>query len=323
MTPVMHRPATIAFVLLCIASSACATIAPATTSETIEATPTPEPTEIVEPDEAPDVDAEMGRFSKRRAMAHVRNLAERIGVRVRATRGERRGAAYVKERFEALGYRVRVQHFDVDGRRSRNVVAWWPGALRYPVVLGAHIDSVSGSPGANDNASGVAVILEIARLARVTRHARFLRFVAFGSEEYGRDGTHHVGSQVYVNRLGDKGRRKLAGMISVDMVADGRPLLVGSFGIGPRILGRILYRKLDRAHINVSYRIMCDCSDNGPFEHAGIPGAYAYSGPEPNYHDPSDTAGNLAPADLERSGRAIRAFVKAVDRRLIERLRRY
>lgn len=325
MTPAMHRPAARAGVaVLCLAlAGGCAGLT--TTAGVVEPAqqePTPEPTATeVAPEEL--VEPEMARFSKRRAMRHVRNLAGRIGVRVRATKGERRGAAYVKERFASLGYRVRIQRFDVDGRTSRNVVAWWPGALRYPIVLGAHMDSVPSSPGANDNASGVGVILEIARLARHTEHARFLRFVAFGSEEYGSDGRHHVGSQVYVNRLGDRGRRKLAGMISVDMVADGRPLLVGSFGIGPRVLGRILYRKLERAHINVDYHIMCDCSDNGPFEHAGIPGAFAYSGPEPNYHDSSDTVANLVPEDLERTGRAIRAFVKGVDRELIDRLRRY
>ena len=256
-------------------------------------------------------------------MDHVRALADKIGVRVRATRGELRAASYVREHLEKLGYRTLIQRFDVDGRTSRNVVAWWPGALRHPVVLGGHMDTFRESPGANDNASGIAVMLEIARLVRYTEHARFLRFVAFGSEEYGTDGRHHVGSQVYVNRLGDRGRKRLAGMISIDMIANGRPLLVGSFGIGPRILGRILYRKLERANINVDYQTLCDCSDNGPFEHAGIPGAFTYSGKEPNYHESSDTVANMVPEDLERSGRAIRVFVKDVRRRLIERLRRY
>lgn len=322
MAPRMRRPATTAVVLACLVVAGCAATATPPSAKIGAESVTPEPSQSVEvrqQDPAP----EMARFSKRRAMTTVRDLATDIGVRVRATRGERLGARYAKQRFLELGYEVKVQRFDVDGRTSRNVVAWLPGALRYPIILGAHIDTVVASPGANDNASGVAVILEIARLVRHTPHARFLRFVAFGSEEYGRDGRHHVGSQVYVDRLGEKGRKRLAGMISVDMVADGRPLLVGSFGIGPRILGRILYRKLDRANINVEYHTLCDCSDNGPFEHAGIPGAFAYSGREPNYHDASDTPNNLVPDDLERSGRAIRAFVKGVDRALIDRLRRY
>lgn len=267
--------------------------------------------------------AGLGPFRRHRAMTHVRKLAGDIGVRVRATEGERRGAAYISRTFRDLGYRVFVQKFSVDGGTSRNVVATWPGARRYPIVLGSHMDSVPTSPGANDNASGVAVLLETARLVRATSYAGFLRFVAFGSEEYGSDGRHHVGSQVFVNRLGPKGRRKLGGMVSVDMVADGRPLLLGSFGIGPRIMGRILFRRLDRTPIWVTYQTLCDCSDNGPFEHAGIPGAFMYSGQEANYHDASDTVANMVPADLARTGKAVRAFVLTIDQDLLDRLREY
>ena len=265
----------------------------------------------------------IGPFDRARAMTHVRKLASDIGVRVRATEGERKGALYAAREFERLGYEVFIQKFSVDGGTSRNVVAWWPDARRYPMILGAHMDTVPGSPGANDNASGVAVLLEIARLVRGTEQAGFLRFVAFGSEERGADGTHHVGSEVFVERLGAKGRRKLGGMISVDLVADGRPLLVGSFGIGPRIMGRILYRRLERTPIAVRYETLCDCSDNGPFEHAGIPGSFMYSGQEPDNHEASDTPPNLSPRDLERSGKAVRAFVKGIDQALLDRLRRY
>lgn len=256
-------------------------------------------------------------------MEHVRKLASGIGVRVRGTAGERKGARYIAQRFEDLGYRVRIQRFAVDSATSRNVIARWPGARRYPIVLGAHMDSVPGSPGANDNASGVAVLLETARIARGTRQARFLKFVAFGSEERGADGSHHVGSNVFVNRLGPKGRRKLGGMISVDMVADGRPLIVGTAGIGPEVLARTLYRRIDRAGIAVEYRTECDCSDNGPFERAGIPGSFMWSGPEPNFHDASDTPANMSARDLSRTGKAVKVFLTGVSQALLDRLRRY
>ncbi len=256
-------------------------------------------------------------------MDHVRKLAGDIGVRVRATEGERLGARYIKKEFERLGYNVHVQKFSVDGGTSRNVVAWWPDARRYPIVVGGHMDSVPTSPGANDNASGVAVVLEIARLARGTRQAGFLRFVAFGAEEYGSDGRHHVGSEIFVDRLGPKGRRKLGGMVSVDMVADGRPLIIGNSGISEDVLARYLYRRVDKANVAVEYRTLCDCSDNGPFEQAGIPASFMWSGDEPNYHDDSDTVANMSPRDLERTGKAVRAFVKSLDQALLDRLRRY
>jgi hypothetical protein len=47
-----------------------------------------------------------------------------------------------------------------------------------------------------------------------------------------------------------------------------------------------------------------------------------YSGREPNYHDDSDTVANMVPADLERTGKAVRAFVETIDRSLLRRLRR-
>ena len=256
-------------------------------------------------------------------MNDVRRLANDIGPRVRARRGERLASYYIARRFRSLGYDVKTQTYRVDGGRSRNVIASWPGAMSYPVVVGAHMDTVRGSPGANDNASGVAVILELARLLAGRRQARFVKLVAFGSEEYGRDGRHHVGSQVYVNRLGSSGRRKLAGMVSVDMIADGRPLLIGTAGIGPEVVARRVYREAVKAGVDARYVNTCDCSDNGPFERAGIPGSLAWSGLEPDYHSPSDTPANLNPNHLARTGRALRAFVVVLNRSVIARFRRY
>lgn len=102
-------------------------------------------------------------------------------------------------------------------------------------------------------------------------------------------------------------------MVSIDMIADGRPLIVGTTGIAPERVARTLYRKLDQAGFAVDYEITCDCSDNGPFERAGIPGSFMWSGYEPNYHDDSDTVRNMKPKDLVRSGRAARVFLKDVD----------
>ncbi|HVL64877.1 MAG TPA: M28 family peptidase, partial [Actinomycetota bacterium] len=238
-------------------------------------------------------------------------------------RAERRGARYAAEILERLGYDVRVRTFDVDGRTSRNVVATWPGAIRHPFVIGGHIDTVAGSPGANDNASGVAVLLEAARLIAGKEQACLVKLVVFGAEERGADGTHHVGSQVLVDRLGDKARRRMPGMLSVDMIADGRPLIVAHFGAGPEVVWRRTARIIDRAGIAVERRIMCDCSDNGPFGLAGIPAALLWSGTEPDYHAPSDLPANLRPRDLVRTGRAVLAFLRALDEDLIRAFRRH
>ena len=267
--------------------------------------------------------ASIGPFNTRRAMDHVRRLARRIGVRRRGRYGEYLGAQYIARRFRAYGYNVLIRRFSVDGKTSRNVIAFRPDGIRDRFVIGGHMDSVPGSPGANDNASGVAIILEVARLFAGDPRTKFVRFVAFGSEEYGTDGRHHVGSSNYVAKRTAGSRRRIPGMVSADMIADGKPLLVGTSGIGPEVVARTLYRKIKSAGIAVSYRTLCDCSDNGPFEHAGIPAAFMWSGYEPNYHDPSDTVPNLNPKHLNRSGRALVAFMKGLNRDLISRFRRY
>jgi hypothetical protein len=254
-------------------------------------------------------------------MAHLRKLAADIGVRTRTSAGETRAARYVAGEFRTLGYNTRIRKFEVDGATSRNVVAWWPGAKRYPFVIGGHMDTVPASPGANDNASGVAATLELARLVAGKEQARWIRFAVFGSEEFGDDGSHHVGSRTFVSRLGTEGRNRLAGMISVDMISDGG-LIVGNSGISNDTVARILYASLHDAGFPVIFRTSCDCSDNGPFERGGISAGYIWSGDDPDYHSSTDTVPNLDPTDLGRSGRALRVFIKAFDKDLLDRMRR-
>jgi hypothetical protein len=110
-------------------------------------------------------------------------------------------------------------------------------------------------------------------------------------------------------------------MMSIDMIADGRPLIVGTAGIGPERVARTTYRKIKDAGIGARYDITCDCSDNGPFERAGIPSVFLWSGYEPNYHDPSDTVRNMKPRDMKRTGRAVRVFAKDIDRGMLDYFR--
>lgn len=265
--------------------------------------------------------AEIEQFSRVKAMKHVWFLSNRIGVRVRGTEEERRGARYIDARMSSQGYDVRMQKFSVDGRTSRNVIASPPGMIEDPFIVGAHMDTVARSPGANDNASGVAVIVEVARLLRGHEKAKLFQFVAFGSEEYGTNGRHHIGSEVFVDGLGDAGRDGSPGMISVDMVADGRPLIVGNSGMAGDVVANELLRQVRNANINARFRTSCDCSDNGPFERAGIPASYMWSGDEPNYHSPSDNVWNMKPEDLHRSGRAVRAFLLSLSHNDLRRFR--
>ena len=115
---------------------------------------------------------------------------------------------------------------------SVNVVARLPGTdLRRPhLVVGAHLDTVPQAPGAEDNASGVGVLLAAAEPAAVRRTRLPVVFVAFGAEEPRgpTDDDHHYGSRSYVAALGTAERRAVRGMVSLDRVGVGAVVPVGT-----------------------------------------------------------------------------------------------
>lgn len=122
----------------------------------------------------------------RRLRRHVERLAGEIGERNMGRPGTlEAGADYIASAFGAVGLAASFQEFEVGGATAANVVAEIPGTAPGSafVVAGAHYDSVAGSPGANDNGSGVAALLETARLLAPSRPPRTIRFIAFANEE--------------------------------------------------------------------------------------------------------------------------------------------
>ncbi|WP_276752338.1 M28 family metallopeptidase [Chlorogloeopsis fritschii] len=105
---------------------------------------------------------------------------------------------------------------------GRNVIAHLPGVTKPNIILGAHYDSVPGSPGANDNASGTAVVLALARNLSHTNLGRQAWFVAFDGEE---DGLH--GSRAFVNTAKPEFLSGLKGMLNFDMVGVNEELGIG------------------------------------------------------------------------------------------------
>jgi len=94
-----------------------------------------------------------------------------------------------------------------------------PGGARAEeiVVVGAHYDSARGTPGANDNGSGVAAMLELARIFREAKLARTVRFVAFVNEEPPFSNTDEMGSRQYARRTKARGE-KVVGMLSLETI---------------------------------------------------------------------------------------------------------
>ncbi|MCX7010051.1 MAG: M28 family peptidase [Kiritimatiellaeota bacterium] len=149
---------------------------------------------------------------------HVRQLAGKIGGRsVTMERGLAQAVTYVASQFSAAGFACRTQTFEAFGVPCRNLDVENPGsALRDEiVVIGAHYDSVLAEPAANDNASGVAALLELARLCAGTKPARTLRFVAFVNEEPPYFQTEQMGSLVYARACKARGER-ITAMLSLE-----------------------------------------------------------------------------------------------------------
>jgi Zn-dependent M28 family amino/carboxypeptidase len=129
-------------------------------------------------------------------------------------------ARYVERQFQEAGLTVVRESYEIDGDSASNLVATLPGSSRPDeiVVVGAHYDSISGSPGANDNASGVAALLSIARtLAMEEGNQRTIRFVAFVNEEPPFFQTWSMGSRVHARRSKSRAE-KIVAMLSLETI---------------------------------------------------------------------------------------------------------
>jgi Zn-dependent M28 family amino/carboxypeptidase len=155
-----------------------------------------------------------------RLVQHVTVLADTIGERnIWHHSALEAAASYIEETLQQLGYSVDSQTFNAEGKIVRNLEAEITGSQRPDeiIIIGAHYDSVQGSPGANDNASGVAALLEIARQLAGTNPARTLRFVAFVNEEPPFFYTEQMGSLIYARRAFEQGDNIVA-MLSLETI---------------------------------------------------------------------------------------------------------
>lgn len=151
---------------------------------------------------------------------HVETLAGEIGERnVWRLAALEAAATYVADEFRRLGYDVRAQPYDVMGTTVKNLEVVQPGTMAPSeiVVVGAHYDSVAGCPGANDNGSGVAALLELARRLRDVRCARTVRYVAFVNEEPPFFFTSKQGAVVYARQCRRR-RDRIVAMYSLETI---------------------------------------------------------------------------------------------------------
>lgn len=222
-----------------------------------------------------------------RLRAHVAELAGTIGERNPAHPWELAAAAdYVALQFEELGFPVERHGYEVDGAAVQNLAVTIPGGSRGDevVVVGAYYDTAPGSRGENDNASGVAALLELARLFRGAQNDRTLRLVAFAVCAPPYAGGKDMGSLRYAEEL-LRSNQRVVGMISLERVGvlsddhgpgEGVPEVRLGATQGADELRLPLERELDAAPMSVQL-IPLDPppdSDPGAFAGLGIPAVW-------------------------------------------------
>jgi hypothetical protein len=231
-----------------------------------------------------------------------------IGSRPAGGRGERRAHAYVAKRFEAAGLDVQVARFRVPGRgRSRNVIGKLETKADCLQILMAHTDSVPPGVGANDNASGVGVLVALAPKLAKLDPACDVWLVATGAEERVVTGTsYHVGAAALVRTVKNQGRRRdLRFALSVDMVGRGKRFYLRSPRSSPR---RTLERRVIAAgrRAKVTVRWARDSgdgnSDHREFELAGLAAAVieVWRGEDACHHEGCDRPRRLQKGAVNR-----------------------
>jgi Zn-dependent M28 family amino/carboxypeptidase len=161
-------------------------------------------------------------FLKRIVRENLYRHVEYLSVKVRDRHLWKEGslsktADYIESALTAQGYAVHRQTYSCYGQSVSNLIAEKTGTDQGIVILGAHYDTVPGTPGADDNASAVAGLLELARLLKETSNQKTLIFVAFVNEEPPCFGSYNMGSMVYAKHLKDQ-RISVDVMISLEMI---------------------------------------------------------------------------------------------------------
>lgn len=221
--------------------------------------------------------------------ARLKKTVERlVAFKTRhSTRAEFRAAAeYVRGRLDAFGYTTRLEAITVEGKQSVNVVADLPGTAsgsRRLLVVGAHLDSINlagvtkPAPGADDNASGAAGALEMARLLAGLPRAHDLRILLFGGEEEGL-----FGSQQHVAAMATVDRARLTAMVNMDMIATvntpARAVLLEGASVSRRLMDALAAAAATYTDLEVQRSLHPFNSDHVPFIDAGLPAVLTIEG---------------------------------------------
>ncbi len=234
---------------------------------------------------------------------HVEYLSSKeVGTRRIGTEGCNKAADYISNQLKSFGYTPEVQEFTHSRVKMRNVLATRVGLLDSVIVVGAHYDDVAKAPGADDNASGTAAVLELSKMLKNSR--RTILFIFFSGEEEGL-----WGSEYYVKHP-KYDLKKTIFMLNLDMIGylkDTKQAYVPNV----KSILKELYVEYPFAPSIVI--LGGTDSDQESFANVGIPVAFLHTGLHKNYHTPSDTADKLNYEGMEQITRFSYELIKALD----------
>lgn len=250
------------------------------------------------------------RMNAKTTMQHIEVLNR--APRVWKSPDYDRAADYVLQQMRDAGWDVRIEELETSGwmgkGKLRNVIAerrgTAPDGERKLVVAGAHLDSVRGAPGANDNASGSSTLIELGRSFAGIDTRNDIRLVWFDGEEAGL-----LGSRAHVKANTQDMERTVA-MINMDMI--GSQFGQVGFDLGVRtsnaIADAVKGVMLRTGLAAVQYAERHSRSDHASFDAAGVPSldfgvsVKAVEKQDPNYHSPKDTLDKINSQVLEGYG---------------------
>lgn len=205
-----------------------------------------------------------------------------IGSRVAGSDGETKAAQYIAAAFKAIGYAPETQPFTATAGTqsvsSANVVAVKTGTSSQEIIVGAHYDSTDG-PGTDDNASGVAVMLEVAKLVLGAKTPYTIRFIAFGAEESGL-----LGSSAYLNQMSQDDFQNIIVMVDLDSLVagdtayaysdEGNQSAVRNWALEWALGNGFDLQTIRNVHFTYPDKNGIGSSDYVPFQAVGIPYVY-------------------------------------------------
>jgi aminopeptidase YwaD len=192
------------------------------------------------------------------------------------------------ERMEQGEVEVQVM-VEVETRESQNVIAEKPGTSGGDgvVIIGGHYDTVPGVPGANDNTSGIASLMMIAREIADKEYPFTIRFIFFGSEELGLYGSRH-----YVDSLTPEEQGNIIAMLNYDALGAGEPSILGDVELTSKVMD---YAKANSFDIQQSQGLRGGSSDHASFQAVGIPAVFFFGDDFSRIHTPSDAPEFIEP----------------------------